>query len=290
MDAVAVANRYFEAWNRRDPAAILASFTEGGAYSDPAAGEGVSGEAIAEYARGLFSAFPDLSFEIISVDPAGSGRVAAQWRMQGTNTGSLAGLPPTGAAVDLPGADFIEVEGDRLRSVRGYFDQRAFAEQLGLQVLVQPQAAGPFTFGRSTALSSGKRTKPGAFSVTALEVRDGGEVAETTDLSRRVAVEMAQMPGFIGWVGVVIGTRMLTVTAWENPDDPRELMRVGTHAEAVKRFFGPGFAVGGFTSVWTPHRINTMWVRCLACDRMADADREGGRCACGADLTHATYW
>ena len=29
---------YFDAWNRRGPAAIVATFVEGGTYSDPAAG------------------------------------------------------------------------------------------------------------------------------------------------------------------------------------------------------------------------------------------------------------
>ena len=112
----------FDAWKRRDPAAIAGAFVEGGTYSDPNAPEGLIGQAIADYAGGLFAAFPDLSFDILSHAPAGDGMVAAQWTMRGTNTGPLKGNPPTGSTIALPGADLIEVEGDGIRSVRGYLD------------------------------------------------------------------------------------------------------------------------------------------------------------------------
>ena len=70
-------------------------------------------EATADYARGLWDAFPDLTFEIISKAQTGPESVAAQWVMRGTNTGSLQGLPPTGRSVEVPGADFIEIEETR---------------------------------------------------------------------------------------------------------------------------------------------------------------------------------
>ena len=58
MDATDVAQRYFDAWNRRDPEAIVATFAEGGTYTDPNIPEGLGGQAIGEYAAGLFTAFP----------------------------------------------------------------------------------------------------------------------------------------------------------------------------------------------------------------------------------------
>jgi ketosteroid isomerase-like protein len=78
MDATDVAQRYFDAWNRRDPEAIVATFAEGGTYKDPNAPEGLSGRAIAEYAAGLFAAFPDLSFDVLSHHGTGDGRVVAR--------------------------------------------------------------------------------------------------------------------------------------------------------------------------------------------------------------------
>ncbi len=47
MNAMETAQRYFEA------------------YSDPTGGQGLHGEPLVSYAKGLWQAFPDLSFEII---------------------------------------------------------------------------------------------------------------------------------------------------------------------------------------------------------------------------------
>ncbi len=98
--------------------------------------------------------------------------------MWGTSTGSCRALPPTGRAVDLPGVDIIELGGGKLASVIGYFDSRTVPEQLGLQVVVQPQSIGPFSFGISTSPQTGKTVKPGAFSVTKLEARSDEEVQQ----------------------------------------------------------------------------------------------------------------
>lgn len=105
-------------------------------------------------------------FEIVSAVEAGPGRVVAEWIMRGTNTEAFQGLPPTGRSISLPGVDVIEIGVDGIKAVKGYFDTRAVPDQLGLQVLVQPFKVGPFSFGNSTAVSSGKKMKPGAFGIT----------------------------------------------------------------------------------------------------------------------------
>jgi steroid delta-isomerase-like uncharacterized protein len=292
MNPMQVAERYFDAWNRRDADAIVACFASGATYTDPLAGENLQGEAIAAYAKGSWSAFPDLSFETVSVAENGAGLIAAQWIMHGTNTGSRRGLPPTGRSVTLPGADFIQVEGDRIRSVRAYFDSRAVPDQLGLQVTVQPHSIGPFSFGTSTAVQTGKKTKPGAFSITGIDARSDDEVQEIREISRQTVVEMLPMEGFIGWVGMTIGRRMLTVTAWESPDNPRQLLQGGTHKEAMGRFFGSrGLGRAGMTSVWVPERIGALRVRCDACGLMVDSAKSDRKCECGAALPEAmAYW
>ena len=53
MQAMQVAQCYFDAWNRRDAEAIVATFGKGGTYGDPSAGEGLVGEAIAAYAKNM---------------------------------------------------------------------------------------------------------------------------------------------------------------------------------------------------------------------------------------------
>ena len=150
MNPLEIAQQYFDAWNRRDADAVLATFAADGTYCDPANGGRLRGEALKGYMAVLWAAFPDLSFEIASAGAAGPDLVAAQWIMHGTNTGSMMGLPPTGKAVTVQGADFIRVAGGKIQSVDGYFDSRAVPDQLGLQVLVQPKQLGPFSFGNST--------------------------------------------------------------------------------------------------------------------------------------------
>ena len=291
MEATAVARVYFDAWNRHDPAAIVAAFAEGGTYSDPNAPDGLSGAAIADYAGELFAAFPDLSFDVRGAAPAGDGVVGVRWTKRGTNTGSFRGSPPTGSTVALPGADFIVVEGGKISSVEGYFDRRTFAEQLGFQVTVQPYSVGPVSFGDSVYLQRGNLSKPAAFSLTSLTVRSDEEVQEVRAYSRRILQEMGRMTGVIGVVLVRAGNRMFTITAWEDAENPRQMLRNGPHREAVKRFFGPDFTVGAMTSVWGPMRINPMWVRCMACGYMADYERSEGVCRCGQTLPERPpYW
>ncbi len=291
MEATDAARVYFDAWNRHDPAAIVAAFAEGGTYSDPNVPDGLSGSAIAGYAGELFVAFPDLSFDACGTAPASDGSVGVRWTMRGTNTGSFRGNPPTGSTVALPGADFVVVEGGKIRSVEGFFDRRTFAEQLGFQVTVQPYSVGPVSFGDSVYLQRGNLSKPAVFSLTSLSVRSDQEVEEVRSYSRRILQEMGQMTGVIGVLLARAGNRMFTITAWEDAEGPRRMLRNGPHREAVKRFFGPDFTVGAMTSVWGPVRINPVWVRCAACGNMADYERLEGVCRCGKHLPeHPPYW
>src|SRR5215208_5548889 len=137
MRPTEVARRYIDAWNARTPSEIAGMFLESGTYTDPVTAGPLTGDAIAQYAGNLFSAFPDLSFEITSNGEAPAG-VVLQWIMRGTNSGSLRGLPPTGKTIKLPGIDVIRVSGDKVLSVTGYFGRQTMLEQLGLQVVVQP--------------------------------------------------------------------------------------------------------------------------------------------------------
>jgi len=291
MNPLAAAQRYFEAWNRRDATAVLATMAAGGTYTDPGTGGPLSGEAFAGYMNELFSAFPDVSFEIASAGLAGPDLVAAQWIMRGTNSGSMNGLPPTGKSIELHGADFIRVVDEGIRSVHGYFDSRVVPDQLGLQVIVQPSAIGPITFGTAVRVSAGNTAKPGAFSITALQTRGPDDENGVREQSRQIATEMLSMKGFISFVGVTVDDRMLTISAWEDPSDSRQLMRGGQHSDAMKKFFGSELSGGGYTSVMVPERFSTMWVRCTSCQKMVDHATRQGTCTCGATLPQPIpYW
>jgi steroid delta-isomerase-like uncharacterized protein len=278
------ARQYLDAWNARDARAIVKTFAAGGTYRDPAAGT-LPGHAVGTYAESLWSAFPDLSFEIASLAEAGAGRVVAEWIMRGTNTGAFQGLPATGRTICVAGVDVIAVGGDGIQTVTGYFDTRAIPEQLGLQIVVQPDRLGPFHFGVATAVPSGKRTKPGAFAITTIWNSD--EQTETIrTLTRETAKEMLGMEGFIGASFVRLGGRGITISAWERPEQTKQLMKGGTHADAMKRFWAD-VGSAGFTSVWVPHHINALWVRCGACKKMKSYESHAGVCSCGQPLPEA---
>lgn len=286
-----VLQRYFDAWNHRDAAAIVATFAEGGTYADSATPHPLTGAAIGANAERLWAAFPDLSFDIVSLAQNDAGLISAEWLMKGTNSASFNGLPPTGAAISLPGADFIRVEGGLIRSVQGYFDTAALPRALSLDVIIQPKAVGPVQFGVSKRASTGNTAIPGAFSITWIEARSDEEKQRISDSGQKIVREMFAIPGFISWVGAIAGSRMMTITAWETPEAAAQLMRGGEHHRAVAQFFSGELGSSAITSVWTPARINPRRQRCPQCSKMLNADKAGGQCECGATLPpFPAYW
>ncbi len=284
-----LARRYFDAWNNHDPAAISSCFAPDGTYSDPSAGT-MPGAAVGGYAQALVAAFPDLRFDIESESQTADGRVVAQWVMRGTNNGPFGGGPPTGNEIALPGVDIISFAGGGIHAVRGYFDQRTLVDQLGLQVIVQPHEVGPFSFGMSTRVHGGNTAKPGAVSVTWLDAVDDDQGAYVRTISRDIATHMLGMPGFISWYGVIIGPRMLTLTAWEDAESAQRLQRDDLHREGVKRVFAGDVATALHTSVWAPNHLNPLWLRCPECGAMVNAETADGRCQCGALLDTRASW
>ncbi len=289
MNAVDVVQRYFNAWNAHDPEGVVATFVEGGTYSDPAVSR-LTGDAIASYVRGLIDMFPDLSFEAVRLTAADDSMVAAEWRMRGTNTGLFQGLPPTGRAISLRGADFIQVQGDKIASVKGYFDPYAIPKQLGLQVIVQPESLGLALFGTSVVMRSGKTTKPGAFSLTFIQSDSDDDFHKITEFSQKIAQELAEMPGFIATMLSTVDNRGYTITAWEDVEHPSQLLRGGMHKRAMKWFFSDDSSAIGMTSVWTLDHVRMM-VRCPTCGHVVDADAGKVRCQCGEPIPeHPPYW
>jgi len=284
MTYLDMAKQYFDAWNARDADAIVKTFATDGTYCDPT-NDVITGDAIGAYAKHLWNTFPDLSFKILSIAEAGMGRVMVEWIMTGTNSGAFQGLPPTGHSISLPGVDVIDVGTDGIRTVKGYFDTRAVPDQLGLQVLVQPFKVGPFSFGNSISVQSGKKTKPGAFGITTIWNTDA-QNEEIRALTRATATEMLKMEGFIGVSFFRIGDRGVTISAWDKPEHTMQLMRGGTHSEAIRKFWAE-LGDSAFTSVWIPDHINPLWVRCSTCRKMNDYEKNAGVCSCGQRLPDA---
>ncbi len=73
MTPLDIASQYLDAWNAHDADAIVRTFATDGTYCDPTTAA-LSGDAIGANAKRLWSAFPDLSFEIVSLAEAGVGQ------------------------------------------------------------------------------------------------------------------------------------------------------------------------------------------------------------------------
>jgi steroid delta-isomerase-like uncharacterized protein len=288
--------RYFNAWNARDAEGVAAAFAPGGTYTDPTVtGPPLSGAALAEHVGALVAGFPDLRFEILSAQRVHGGRsggtVVVRWLMRGTNTGPLRGWSPSGCSVALRGAAFITVADSKIGSVDSYFDRQTLAEQLGLQVIVQPDTDGPWQFGHAYRATAGNTKAPGAVSLTWIDVRSDEEAGQVEALGDQVAAELMKAPGFISFLGAEIGTRLYTITAWESPDAIRETMRNSPHAVAMKRFFTQDLGAAVGTGVWRVHHLNPLWARCAACAHVTDQAQANGTCPCGQPLpAPPQYW
>ena len=202
--------------------------------------------------------------------------------MRGTNTGPLRGQFPTGRGVALAGVDVITLADGKIGSVQGYFDRQTMAEQLGLQVIVQPHAIGPFQFGYAARAAGDSCKVPGAVGLTWLDTRSEEEAQQVRELTVQIVAELATAPGFIGWLGVVIAGRMYTITTWETEDAVRAVLCSSAHQLAVKRQLTEDFIAHATTSVWVPHHINTLWTRCTSCgQRRARSQRRRCRVRAG---------
>ncbi len=291
-NSLQVFQSYADAWNRHDADGIVATFAEGGTYTDPTTPGPLTGAAIGEYASGLWSAIPDLSFAMERVMEGADGVLSAEWVMRGVNSGSMMGLPPTGRAVEVRGVDIAVVEDGKLRSVQGYFDAGAVPRALGLDIIVQPHAIGPFEFGTGLRVTGGSKAVPGAFSITFISARDKQDELAISESSQKILQELLAIPGFISAVTATVGDRMMTITAWETPESMKPLMQMGEHRAAVGRYFGSSdYGYGGMTGVWVPHHLGARRVRCLECDKMASVEVPDGKCTCGAVLPEPlAYW
>lgn len=253
-------DRYFAAWNDHDPAAVVASIVEGGTYEDPTTGGPVSGDALIDSVNLVLRGFPDVHFDLLTVRSTGETTAAAQWVMRGTNTGPLPGGPPTGATIALPGADFLDYDptSDLVAKVVGYFDTSTMLAQLGLQAHISPADMEPITkFGISLRVDTERKTVPGAFSITCIEIDQEFQPA-LIEATQNIVMEQYGNPGYLGSCFATIGRRNYTFTAWES----QEAATAALHGDAHRAAMGMAFAgrlgdnARGITSLWSPEVLN----------------------------------
>lgn len=299
------ARRFLAQWNGHDAAGILVSM-RGGSYRDPLTQGHVSGEALAQHVRALFTAFPDLHLILAGAVMAGRDAVSARYRLAGRHTGPLPGglgieaVAPTGRAISIDATLFIAFDGDGRPQVENHFDLHELAGQLDFIDLLMPRQQGDYQFGAFYRLHKGNPAPPEAIGITWLQVRGGqGPFDEAACVTHAVLESFADKPGFVTGI---IGARPpdaaghssgFTLSAWETLAALEEnLLPNADHQHVVQRFMKAGLAYGTHSRVYQLVRAKPVMIACTACGKKNNAHKAGHVCsACGAALEPApAYW
>jgi steroid delta-isomerase-like uncharacterized protein len=129
-------DRYNDAWNDHDVDAILELHADDSVFENHTTGDvNVGKEAIGSAIRGIFTVFPDLTFETRR-SYVRDNLVVQEWTARGTHLGKMnrAGLEvePTGKQVEYRGMDVIPIEGGLVARKDVYSDGVTLLRQLGL--------------------------------------------------------------------------------------------------------------------------------------------------------------
>lgn len=101
-------------------------------------------EALLDFTRHVFSAFPDMLVNIDSMVAEGD-TVVVHWSASGTHIGEFLGTPPTGRTIPFTSVDYFTFRNGKIASHSGYPDTARVLARLG-QLPLTPLArvlAGP---------------------------------------------------------------------------------------------------------------------------------------------------
>jgi steroid delta-isomerase-like uncharacterized protein len=139
-------DRWEAAWSARDADAFTALCAPDLHYEDPLTNPPLYGpDELADYARRVWTALPDLRLEPIGNRLGDERLVAAPCKLVGTHLGELEGFPPSNHAVVVHMVFYCELEPhrERLWRVRAFFDAYNAAVELG--ILPRPGTLGERT-------------------------------------------------------------------------------------------------------------------------------------------------
>jgi steroid delta-isomerase-like uncharacterized protein len=129
-------DRYNAAWNEHDVETIVSMHTEDSVFENHVTGDvNVGPKQIGRAVAGIFSVFPDLTFETrrayIRED-----LVVQEWTARGTHEGTMTRsgieVPPTGRKVEYKGMDVIPIRDGLVVRKDVYSDSVTLLRQLGL--------------------------------------------------------------------------------------------------------------------------------------------------------------
>ena len=131
-DLQGIAERYLDAWQRHDPAAIAQYHSFTAVTESPTYATLRGRKAIEDAARAFISSFPDatLSVDTILVD---SPRVAMFTTVNATHANEFFGMPGTNRHIEIRNAWLIEIDADGLIAhERRIYDFTGLLLQVGI--------------------------------------------------------------------------------------------------------------------------------------------------------------
>ncbi|MCB9625020.1 MAG: hypothetical protein H6723_17020 [Sandaracinus sp.] len=157
--------------------------------------------------------------------------------------------------------------------------------------LATPLQNGPAQFGYAMRVASERRDPPGVIALTWITAADENERERIRAHSKRNVQDFLAEPGFLSIVTGFLGLRGFTVTAWVDEDSMKQALSKH-HAEAMRELFSQDFVASVWTSVWTPTRMNRLWVRCTSCGALEDVNDDHRACSrCEATLPERpAFW
>lgn len=127
-----MAGRFTEdLWDKGDLNIADEIFSAGFVDHEPVQGQAPGLEGYTQMVGAFRSAFPDLRVRNEDVIEEGN-KVVVRWTANGTHTGQLMQIPPTGKKVSLKGIDILRIENDKIVERWGEFDALGMLSQLGV--------------------------------------------------------------------------------------------------------------------------------------------------------------
>jgi steroid delta-isomerase-like uncharacterized protein len=131
-------NLWLMARHNHDLGLLDSIYTTEAAIHDPSADRDICGVAeLKQYYERTHTIFPDVKFEFDEIRVAGDW-IISTWTMQGTNTGPIGELPPTGKEIIVSGAAIDRIEDGMIVEEWVYWNPLELYQQLGF-TLVPPQ-------------------------------------------------------------------------------------------------------------------------------------------------------
>lgn len=157
--------------------------------------------------------------------------------------------------------------------------------------LAEPIASASAQYGYAMRAASGNARPPAVIALTWITAKDPRERERIRAHSRDNVKDFLAEPGFISIVTGFTGLRGFTVTAWEDEGAMKRALSKH-HAVAMRELFGESFVASVWTSVWTPSRVNRLWVRCPACGSLEDVNDDHRTCSkCNASMPERpAFW